>query len=89
MMYLIISSCQDVVVQKTYKIQTTYRATEMCCQNVLKTSELFPRRGRLIYFPNELILSAEKTPVIDTEGDQEMTEEEWTRRVAELNKHQV
>uniref|UniRef100_A0A672TBX9 Follistatin-related protein 1 n=1 Tax=Sinocyclocheilus grahami TaxID=75366 RepID=A0A672TBX9_SINGR len=30
----------------------------------------------------------EKTPVIDTDGDQEMTEEEWTRRVAELNKHQ-
>uniref|UniRef100_A0A8C2BFN3 Follistatin-related protein 1 n=1 Tax=Cyprinus carpio TaxID=7962 RepID=A0A8C2BFN3_CYPCA len=31
----------------------------------------------------------EKSPVIDTDGDQEMTEEEWTRRVAELNKHQV
>uniref|UniRef100_A0A672RK35 Follistatin-like 1b n=1 Tax=Sinocyclocheilus grahami TaxID=75366 RepID=A0A672RK35_SINGR len=31
----------------------------------------------------------EKSPVIDTNGDQEMTEEEWTRRVAELNKHQV
>uniref|UniRef100_A0A673MJP8 Follistatin-related protein 1-like n=1 Tax=Sinocyclocheilus rhinocerous TaxID=307959 RepID=A0A673MJP8_9TELE len=30
----------------------------------------------------------EKSPVIDTNGDQEMTEEEWTRRVAELNKHQ-
>ncbi|XP_026128206.1 follistatin-related protein 1b isoform X2 [Carassius auratus] len=30
----------------------------------------------------------EKSPVIDTDGDQEMTEEEWTRRVAELNKHQ-
>ncbi len=36
-----------------------------------------------------LTLSTEKTPVIDTDGDQEMTEEEWTRRVAELNKHQV
>ncbi|XDV30888.1 hypothetical protein PO909_033716 [Leuciscus waleckii] len=31
----------------------------------------------------------EKSPVIDTNGDEEMTEEEWTRRVAELNKHQV
>lgn len=33
--------------------------------------------------------SIEKSPVIDTNGDEEMTEEEWTRRVAELNKHQV
>lgn len=30
----------------------------------------------------------EKTPAIETDGGQEMTEEEWTRRVAELNKHQ-
>lgn len=32
-----------------------------------------------------------KLPALDEiEGnDQEMTEEEWTRRVAELNKHQV
>ena len=32
----------------------------------------------------------EKTPALDElDAGQEMTEEEWTRRVAELNKHQV
>jgi len=44
-------------------------------------------------FYNEMTMrltgSTEKSPVIDTNGDEEMTEEEWTRRVAELNKHQV
>lgn len=36
------------------------------------------------------ILSTEKTPALElATGDEEMTEEEWSLRVTELNKHQV
>lgn len=36
------------------------------------------------------ILSTEKTPPLEPDtGDEPMTEEEWSLRVAELNKHQV
>lgn len=38
---------------------------------------------------HEMTFATEKTPVLETDEGHEMTEEEWTRRVAELNKHQV
>lgn len=38
-----------------------------------------------------LFVGSEKLPALEEidGGDKEMTEEEWIRRVAELNKHQV
>lgn len=43
-----------------------------------------------IYHEPVFLSLTEKTPVVDeVDAGQEMTEEEWTRRVAELNKHQV